>query len=429
MATTLESNPRAELEMETSPALAKTSHLRKTFLAAMAAAIFLGVIAFGVHYWLWAQAHEETDDAYITGDVHPIGARIAGTVEEVLVDDNQHVDRNQLLVRLDPRDFQVRLERALAALDVARQKAASAVAAVQFSTQSAAAQKTEAEGGVRFAEATIASAEAAVSEAAAGISRTEAALAEAKANSRRARLDYQRYRDLVAKDQVSRQQFDHARAAYDAALAGKNAAEQAVRQAKARLLEAREAVDKARAELVRSQGRLLAAHAAGTEISVRKRQYEAAAAAIGQAESAVANARLQLSYTEIRSPVAGRVGKKGVEAGQRVQPGQPLLAIVEDDLWVVANYKETQLTGMKPGQRVEMTVDSFPHHTFQGHVGSISPGTGAEFSLLPPDNATGNFTKVVQRVPVKILFDRDSIRGYENRLVPGMSVVTVAAVR
>jgi membrane fusion protein, multidrug efflux system len=118
-----------------------------------------------------------------------------------------------------------------------------------------------------------------------------------------------------------------------------------------------------------------------------------------------------------------------VEAGQRLQPGQPLLAIVEDDLWVVANYKETQLTRMKPGQQVEVTIDSFPERTFRGHVDSMSPGTGAQFALLPPDNATGNFTKIVQRVPVKILFDRESTRGYERFIVPGMSVIAVTAVR
>jgi membrane fusion protein (multidrug efflux system) len=428
MATTLDARTESVLEVEGAPPPAR-SRLRKTILAVVGATVFLGAIAFGVHYWLWSQAHEETDDAYITGHVHQIGERIAGTVEDVLVDDNQHVERNQLLVRLDPHDFQVRLAQAQAALQVARQKAASVGAAVNFSIQSAAAQQTEAKGGIRAAQAAIATAQAAVAGASAGISRTEAALTEADAKARRAKLDYQRYSDLVAKDQVSRQQFDHARAGYDAAVAAKDAAEQAVRQAKARLAQAQESVDKARAQLVQSHGRLQAAQAAGAETSVRRSQYEAATAAIVQAESAVESAKLQLSYTEIRSPVTGRIGKKGIEAGQRVQPGQPLLAIVEDDFWVVANYKETQLTGMKPGQPVEITVDSFPDHTFRGRVDSISPGTGAEFSLLPPDNATGNFTKVVQRIPVKIHFDRESIHGYEDRLVPGMSVVAVVAVR
>jgi membrane fusion protein (multidrug efflux system) len=233
----------------------------------------------------------------------------------------------------------------------------------------------------------------------------------------------------VAKDQVSRQQFDHARAAFDAAVSAKNVAAEAVRQAEARLVQARASVGQAQAQLVQSEGKALSARAAGAETDVRRRQHEAAIAAIAQAESALDDAKLQLSYTEVRSPVAGRVGRKGVEAGQRIQPGQPLVAIVEDDLWVVANYKETQLTKMKPGQKVEITVDSFPDHRLRGHIDSMSPGTGAQFALLPPDNATGNFTKIVQRVPVKIRFDPEGIREYESLIVPGMSVVAAATVR
>jgi len=330
---------------------------------------------------------------------------------------------------LDPRDYKVRVAEAQAALDAARRHAGSAGAAVAFSTQSAAAKTTEADGGVRSAQAAIAAAEAAVVEASAGIPRAQAALSQTKADRRRAALDYQRYSDLVAKDQISRQQFDHARAAFDAADAAKNAATEAVRQAQARLDQARESVGRARAQLVEAQGKALSARAAGTETDVQRRQFEAATAVIAQAESALEDAKLQLSYTEIRSPVAGRIGRKGVEAGQRLQPGQPLLAIVEDDLWVVANFKETQLTRMKPGQQVAVTIDSFPGQEFLGRIDSMSPGTGAQFALLPPDNATGNFTKIVQRVPVKIRFDRQSIRGYENFIVPGMSVVAVAAVR
>ncbi|HZQ53261.1 MAG TPA: HlyD family secretion protein [Bryobacteraceae bacterium] len=414
---------------EKAPVFRKRPSVRKKILAAAAFLAFIGASAWVIRYWLWAQAHEETDDAYVAGHVHPVSARIAGTVEAVLVDDNQHVKRGQVLVRLDPRDYQVRLAHAKAALDVARRQAASAGSAVEFSSESATAKATEADGGVRSAQAEIAAAKASVAEASAGIPRAQAALAEAEANRRRAELDYQRYADLAAKDQVSRQQFDHARTALDAAIAGKNAAAEAVRQAEARLVQARESVGRAQAQLVEAQGEALSARAAGTETTVHRRQHEAAVAAIAQAESALEDAKLQLSYTEVRSPVSGRVGRKGVEAGQRLQPGQPLLAIVEDDLWVVANYKETQLTHMKPRQPVEITIDSFPEHTFRGHVDSMSPGTGAQFALLPPDNATGNFTKIVQRVPVKIRFDRESVRGYESFIVPGMSVVAVTAVR
>jgi membrane fusion protein (multidrug efflux system) len=431
MSTVLDPETRTkENEEEKAPAaLQEARSPRSRILAAAALIAFAGAAVWGVRYWSWSQAHEETDDAYVSGHVHPVSARIAGTVEAVLVDDNQHVERGQVLVRLDPRDYQVRLRQAQAALEVARRQAASAGTAVEFSSQSADAKTTEADGGLRSAQAEIAAAEAAVTEASAGVPRAQAALSEAEANRRRAELDYQRYADLVAKDQVSRQQFDHARAALDGAVAARNAAAEAVHQAEARAAQARESVGRARAQLVEAKGKALAASAAGTETDVHRRQHEAAVAAIAQAETALEDAKLQLSYTEVRSPVAGRVGRKGVEAGQRLQPGQPLLAIVEDDLWAVANYKETQLTHMKPGQPVEITIDSFPDHTFRGRVDSLSPGTGAQFALLPPDNATGNFTKIVQRVPVKVRFDRESIRGYEPFIVPGMSVVAVTAVR
>jgi membrane fusion protein (multidrug efflux system) len=417
-------------ENQPAPPPAGSKWRRKKVLVASAAAVaFIAASTWGIRYWLWARAHEQTDDAYVAGHVHPISARIPGTVETVLVDDNQHVEAGQVLVRLDPVDYRVRLARAQAALEMARRQAASAGAAVEFSSQSAAAQTTEAEGGIRSAEAAIAAAAAALAEATAGVPKAQAELSEAEANRRRAELDYQRYGELVAKDQISRQQYDHARAAYDAAVAAKNAAEQAVRQAQSRVVQARESVAHARAALLQAQGKALSARAAGTRTSVRRRRQQAALAAVRQAQSALDDAQLQLSYTEIRSPVAGRVGKKNVEAGQRIQPGQPLLAIVEDELWVVANYKETQLTNMKPGQRAEIAVDSFPDRAFQGFVDSLSPGTGAQFALLPSDNATGNFTKIVQRVPVKIRLDHASVGGREDRIVPGMSVVATVKVR
>jgi membrane fusion protein (multidrug efflux system) len=172
---------------------------------------------------------------------------------------------------------------------------------------------------------------------------------------------------------------------------------------------------------------LQSAHATTLETRVREGQFATAQAAVAQAAAALEDAKLQLSYTIITAPVSGRIGRKSVEAGQRVQIGQPLMAVVEDQPWVVANFKETQLQKMRTGQHVEVEIDTFSKHKFYGHVDSLAPGSGNEFALLPPDNATGNFTKIVQRIPVKILLDQDSVRGYENLLSPGMSsVVTVA---
>ena len=150
---------------------------------------------------------------------------------------------------------------------------------------------------------------------------------------------------------------------------------------------------------------------------------------MAQAEASLEDAKLQLSYTVIKAPVSGRIGRKSVEAGQRVQIGQPLMAVVEDRPWVVANFKETQLAKMRAGQRVEVEIDTFPKHKFYGRVDSLAPGSGNEFALLPPDNATGNFTKIVQRIPVKVVLDDDSVRGYENLLSPGMSSVVTVTTR
>jgi membrane fusion protein (multidrug efflux system) len=171
------------------------------------------------------------------------------------------------------------------------------------------------------------------------------------------------------------------------------------------------------------------AKAAGIETTVRGQQFQAAKATVSQAQAALEAAKLDLSYAVITAPVAGKIGRKSVEAGQRVQIGQPLMAVVEDRLWIVANYKETQLEKMRPGQEVEMKIDTFPGHTFHGHVDSLAPGSGNEFALLPPDNATGNFTKIVQRIPVKIVFDQDSVKGYENLVAPGMSATVTVTTR
>lgn len=194
-----------------------------------------------------------------------------------------------------------------------------------------------------------------------------------------------------------------------------------------RMVAAQQGVARAESQLTNSEGGLQSAQATRLETHVREGQFATARAAVAQASAALKDAELQLSYTIIQAPVSGRIGKKSVEAGQRVQIGQPLMAIVEDHPWVVANFKETQLEKMRAGQSVDVEIDTFPKHKFHGYVDSLAPGSGNEFALLPPDNATGNFTKIVQRVPVKIVLDRDSTRGYENLISPGMSsVVTVS---
>lgn len=405
------------------------SRRKKILMIWSGAAVLVLLLIFGAQYIIWSAHHETTDDAYLAGHLHPISARITDTVQQVLIDDNQHVLKGQTLVILDPNDYKVQLEQAQAALDVASRRAETAEAAIRSTSQSATAQTTQARGSIGEAKASIQAAKAAVTAAEAGVPRANAQLQEANATLQRDETDLHRYQDLYAKEQVSKQTLDHQRASYQVAIAAQAAAQERVRQAEAQLIAAQQGVVHAEAQLTNSEGGLQSAEATTQETRVREGQFAAAQAAMAQAEASLENAKLQLSYTIIKAPVSGRIGRKSVEAGQRVQIGQPLMAIVEDHPWVVANFKETQLIKMRAGQHVEVEIDTFSNHKFHGHVDSVAPGSGNEFALLPPDNATGNFTKIVQRIPVKIVLDDNSVRGYENLLSPGMSSVVTVTTR
>ncbi|MBR8835166.1 MAG: HlyD family secretion protein [Stigonema ocellatum SAG 48.90 = DSM 106950] len=420
----------------------------------------VGVIAaggIGYHWWQYASTHQETDDATVSGHIHQVSSKIPGTVSQVLVDDNQQVQKGQLLVKLDPRDYINKVQQAAAALQSAQRQANAAQSNISLASETTTAKTSQAQGDVNAALAGISAAQAAVQEAQTGIPAAEAVvreaeagipaaqalLAQANANLQRAQTDYKRYQDLFRQSAIPLQQLDTARAAYDVNLAQRNAAIQGVEQAQARLASARlgvakahsqlaqaqEGVATAQAKLAASRGVMQQATAGGQQTAVNRSQYAAAQAAITQAEVALKDAHLQLSYTNITAPAAGRVGRKTVEVGNRVPVGTPVMAIVNNDYWVVANFKETQLENMKPKKEVEVKLDAFPHHTFKGRVDSISPGSGAQFALLPPDNATGNFTKIVQRIPVKIVFDKESIKGYESQITPGMSAVVSVRVK
>jgi membrane fusion protein (multidrug efflux system) len=433
---------------------------QKKPLALILAGLGVGAIAaggFGYQWWQYASTHQETDNAQVAEHLHQVGSRIPGTVSQVLVNDNQQVQQGQLLVKLDPRDYQVKVQQTEAALQNARRQAEAAQANIALASQTTSGKTTQAQGEVSNALAAIATAQAAVKEAQAGIPAAEAAVREAEAgipaaqaqvaqtnaNLQRAQADYNRYNTLFQQGAITRQQLETATAAYNVALAQRNAALQGVQQAQARLAsatqgvqqaqsrlaQAQEGVTSAQARLAASKGGLQQATAGGQQTNVNRNQYEAAKAAIAQSEASLKDAQLQLSYTNIIAPAAGRVGRKTVEVGNRVQAGTPLMAIVNNDYWIVANFKETQLEDIKPGEEVEIKLDAFPHHTFKGRVDSISPASGAQFALLPPDNATGNFTKIVQRVPVKIVFDQESIKGYESRITPGMSAEVSVQVK
>lgn len=424
-------NPGTEAEPSesTEPAQEKRkfspfSKLPKRRRRLVLAGLGLGAVVAGLgglRWWQYTSAHQSTDDAYVASNVHPVSSRVNGTVAQVLVNDNQQVQAGQVLVKLDPRDYQNQVQQAQAALAAAKQQAETARTQIAFAAQNAQGTTTQAQGDISNAEAAIANAQAQVNEAQAGVPAAQAQVAQANANLQKAQADFTRFSTLYQQGAVSREQLDTARNAYQVAQAQQNAAQQQVNQAQAKLAQAQQQVAKAQAQLTTSQGGLQQAQATGVQTQVNRNKYQEALAAVTQAQAKLKDAQLQLSYTVISAPTAGVVGNKHAEVGQRVQPGTPLMAIVDNQNWVVANFKETQLGKMHPGQPVEIKLDAFPNHPFAGHVDSFSPASGAQFALLPPDNATGNFTKVVQRIPVKVVFEPQSIQGYESRITPGMS--------
>jgi membrane fusion protein, multidrug efflux system len=449
------SSPTHEQELFKTPQ-PRSKKFRKLALIALLGVGAIAAIIFGYRWWRFTATHQETDDAYITADIHPINARIAGTVIEVKVNDNQVVSKGATLARLDPRDFKVALKQAQASLASAQEQASVAQASVGVSqanigvsqattgvtTANAQGQTTQAQGNIDAAVASISTAQAAVLEAQAGVPATEAQRQQVEANLIKAQLDYKRYISLSRSGAIPRQQLDAAKATYDAFVAQRTAIDAQVRQAKARVAQAQQNLSNARSKLAATRGTLQQAKASNQQAEVNRRQtqtsqrqsevsqrqYKAALAAIAQAQAQVENAQLQLSYTTIVAPTAGQVGNKTVQVGQRVQLGQTLMSVVSQQPWVVANFKETQLGKMKPGQAVEIKIDAFSNRTFQGRVDSRSPASGARFALLPPDNATGNFTKIVQRLPVKVVFDRNSLKGYESQISPGMSAVVTVEI-
>jgi membrane fusion protein, multidrug efflux system len=343
--------------------------------------ILLIILFFGYRYWQHASTHEDTDDAYTTGNTHQISPRVTGTVEEVLVDDNWHVHAGQLLVKLDPRDYEVALNRNRAQLKQAN------------------AQVSQAKAGVEQASAELQQRQAQVMQAAAQVLQSQAAFDIAKIN-------YDRDHSLFQKDlkAIAKQEVDTTKANLDSAQGALNAA---------------------KATQVASQAQVEAAEAA---VDSAKAQLENANANVAASEAAVRDSELQLSYCQVIAPVSGRIAQKTVQTGNRLTVGQALMAVVEDDVWILANLKETQLERVQVGQPVEIKIDALPHHQFAGRVDSLQAGTGSNFALLPPDNATGNFIKIVQRVPVKILFDPESIKDVRDKIVPGLSTEPSIAI-
>lgn len=355
--------------------------------------VLIIVIVGGIFVWRYESVRETTDDAEIDGHLAPISARVGGIVTAVNVDDNQQVAAGFVLVQLDPKDYQVALERAEADLLDAIASQHGAETSVPITTQSTG-------GSLDAARANVAASRKDVDAATARI-------AEAQADYDKLSKDLERAKMLVQKDEISKQQ-------YDAAVAAEEAAKATVAAAEANLAAAQSHVTQAIAQVQ-------TAATAPQQVLVSRTRVGGAIAQVALKQAAVDQAKLNLDYTSVRAPANGVVSNKTVEVGQVVSPGQPLAALIDlDDVWVTANYKEDQLRKMKIGQKVKIHIDAFDKD-YDGHVDSFAGASGARFSLLPPENATGNYVKVVQRLPVKIVFEKG--QDPQHMLRPGLSVV------
>ena len=379
------------------------------FLAALGAC----AIVVGGLFWWYASRWVSTDDAQIDGHIDPISARISGQAIGVGFEDNQLVKAGAVLVQIDRTDYQVAFDRAQAEYNNALATARGAQVSVPITAATT-------ESQLETAKARIENASAGVAAAQRQLEASQALVREAEANNTRDQTDLARFKALISTGVVSRQDFDQAVARAKGSAA-------AVDASRATLKAVSQQVTQARDGLAQAKAGLKAARTAPQQVAVSRARAESTEAAVTQAKATLEQARINLGYTSILAPVDGIVGKKSVEKGQYVQPGQQLLVIVPvNDIWVTANFKETQLRHMRPGQEARITVDAY-QRTYEGHVTSIGGASGSRFSLFPPENATGNYVKVVQRVPVRIDIDKGQDR--EHLLRPGMSVVPEVRVR
>ena len=369
------------------------------------AVLVLLVVGFFVYRYL--ASYESTDDAQVDGHVNSVSARISGHVTKLNVEDNQFVQAGTVLVEIDPADYQVAYERAKADFEDAQAAAVAAGVNVPITAVNTTSQ-------VSSTEADVNSARAGIQVAKQQFEAAKAKLQEAEANNVKAQNDLVRYKQLVDKQEISQQQYDQATAAAKGMAAG-------VEGARATADAAQQQVTQAQGRLVQAEANWSNANTAPKQMQITRAKATSALAEAQRKKADLDQAALNLQYTKIIAPVNGIVSNRTVEVGQNVAPGQELMKVINlDDVWITANFKETQLRGMKMGQRVTIDVDA-NGKSYNGKVDSIAGASGARFSLLPPENATGNYVKVVQRIPIKIVLDLGS--NNDHQLRPGMSVL------
>jgi membrane fusion protein, multidrug efflux system len=386
----------------TPPPPRSSKRRRNIFILVIALVVLIG----GVFLWRYLSSYESTDDAQVDVHLYPVSARISGYVIAVNVDDNQWVEKGKVLVEIDPKDYQVAVAQARANLANSEATAQSLNITVPITTVNTSSQ-------LSFTSSDIESAKAGIASAVKQLAAAHYQVVQAQATDVKAQDDLQRYKLLVDKKEVADQ-------IYDQALAAARASTAAVAGAEATEAAAKQAVEQANSRLAQAQANYQYAETAPQQVSSTKARARAAIADVEQRRALLEQAELNLQYTKIIAPVSGVVNKT-VVVGLNVQPGQQMLTVVPlEDVWITANFKETQLRHMRVGQKAKIHVDS-SGRTFDGHVDSLAGATGPLFSLLPPENATGNYVKIVQRLPVKIVLEPGENR--EHQLRPGMNVV------
>jgi membrane fusion protein (multidrug efflux system) len=374
--------------------------------------IIIGVVAIlvivALLWWWHSTYYEDTDDAQVNGHLIQISARIAGHVQKVNVDENQYVEAGAVIAELDPHDFETAVQQDEANLEAAEASYEAAKVNVPVTHISTGSTLTS-------AQADVSSADSQVVQAQHQLQAAQAQVVQAEANNTKAQLDLQRYKPLVEKDVISKQQFD-------AAVASADGDKAALEQAKANLEAANSAVRVAKDRVASAQASYKNAMTAPQLVAIQKAHADQSAAQVLQAKAALDQAKLNLSYTKIVAPTAGIITKKSVEVGQNVSIGQNMATLVSlDDIWITANFKETQLEHMRQNQPVTISVDAYGSRNYDGKVTQIGGATGSVLSLFPPENATGNYVKVVQRIPVRIDLTKPE-QNSDHLLRPGMSV-------
>jgi membrane fusion protein, multidrug efflux system len=399
------------------PTPRKGRRLRRLIIIVAALAV---VVVAGVFLWRYLNTFESTDDAQIDGHINAVSARVTGNVIAINAEDEQLVNAGDVLVKLDPKDYEVAVARAEADLADAEAALESSRTDIPITSTNASSQLKSAHASRGDAAASLLSAQRLLTAAQARLDSSQAQVREGEANLRRAKDDVARYKLLVDKVEIPRQTYDIAVETEAAGQATVDARRAAVREAEQNIAVAQSAIVQASERIRQADATVESAQTAPQQIAVSRARAKSATAILAQRKALLDQAKLNLKYCTIVAPVTGIVGKKTVELGENVSPGEQMMAVVPlDDIWVTANFKETQLSRMRPGQKVRFTVDAYDR-TYSGQVVAVGGASGSRFSVIPPENATGNYVKVVQRIPVRI--NLDAGQNADHLLRPGMSV-------